>query len=233
MRHLVIACTLVFAALSGCTAVEAPPSAASLGTVVHFITLAQLEQSLPPPPINVVFDIDDTALFTSAGFQWGTRTYGKEIVSAGAGVREADLPTPEARAQYREFWTRMNNELDQFSVKKWIAGELIEMHKRRGDHVFFVTKRIDTGSEKVTALLAEAFGLPDLTPVIFTSRESKVPAFERVHAVLSYGDSDGDIRDSIAAGARPVRVMRARTSVNTEPVHNGAFGEEVLINSEF
>ena len=50
---------------------------------------------------------------------------------------------------------------------------------------------------------------------------------------MSYGDSDGDIRDSIAAGARPMRVMRARTSVNHEPSHNGAFGEEVLINSEF
>jgi acid phosphatase (class B) len=54
-----------------------------------------------------------------------------------------------------------------------------------------------------------------------------------VQAVVSHGDSDGDIRESIEAGARPVRVLRARTSVNAEPVHNGAFGEEVLLNSEF
>jgi acid phosphatase class B len=91
---------------------------------VRVITLFQLEQSLPPHPINVVFDVDDTALFTSAGFQWGTRTYGADIVSAGVSVREEDLPTAEAKRKYREFWWKMNNELDQYSVKKWIAGEL-------------------------------------------------------------------------------------------------------------
>ena len=69
--------------------------------------------------------------------------------------------------------------------------------------------------------------------MIFTSRQSKAAAFKRIKAVVSYGDSDGDIRDSILAGARPIRVLRARTSVNLEPVHNGAFGEEVLLNSEF
>jgi acid phosphatase (class B) len=109
----------------------------------------------------VTFDVDDTTLFTSAGFQWGTRTYGKEIVSAGVS------------------------------------------------------------------------DLPNLDPVIFTNRGSKTPAFKRVQAVVSYGDSDGDIRESFEPGARPVRVLRARTSVNVEPVHNGAFGEEVLLNSEF
>jgi acid phosphatase (class B) len=104
----------------------------------------------------------------------------------------------------------MNNELDQFSVKKWIAVELIRMHKARGDQIFFVTKRINTGSERLTELLSSEFDLPGLSPVIFTNRGSKTPAFRRVQAVLSYGDSDGDIRDSIEAGARPIRVMRAR-----------------------
>jgi hypothetical protein len=127
----------------------------------------------------------------------------------------------------------MNNDLDQYSVKKWIAGELIQMHKARGDQIFFVTKRINTGSERLTELLKKEFYLPNLEPVIFTNRGSKTPAFKRVQAVVSYGDSDGDIRESIEAGARPVRVLRARTSVNLEPVHHGAFGEEVLLNSEF
>ena len=76
-----------------------------------------------------MFDVDDTALFTSPGFQWGTRTYGPAIVSAGVAVREEDLPTPEQRSQYREFWTKMNNGLDEYRVKKWIATELIVLHK--------------------------------------------------------------------------------------------------------
>ena len=218
--------------LTGCATPQKKP-ATTAGTQIRTITLAQLERSLPPPPVHVAFDVDDTTLFTSAGFQWGTRTYGKEIVSAGVSVREEDLPTLEAKQKYREFWTRMNNDLDQYSVKKWIASELIRMHKARGDQIFFVTKRIHTGSERLTELLKNEFDLPDIDPVIFTNRGSKTPAFKRVQAVVSYGDSDGDIRESIEAGARPVRVLRARTSVNVEPVHNGAFGEEVLLNSEF
>lgn len=200
---------------------------------VKWITLHQLERSLAAPPLDVVFDIDDTTLFTSAAFQWGTRHYGKDIVSAGVSVREEDLKTEEDRQKYREFWTKLNNELDQYSVPKWIASELIKLHKARGDRIHFVTKRVFTGSEQLTAQLKQQFNLPDIQPVIFTNRKDKVDSFKQVHAVISYGDSDGDIRDSIAAGARPIRVLRTRTSVNVEPVHNGAFGEEVLVNSEF
>ncbi len=222
----------VAALFTGCQT-AAHSTAVAAGTQVRMITLADLERSLPAHPIHVVFDVDDTALFTSAGFQWGTRTYGKDIVSAGVSVREEDLPTPAAKQSYREFWNKMNNELDQFSVKKWIAGELIELHKKRGDQIYFVTKRIHTEHEALTNYLRETFGLTAMEPVIFTNRGPKTPSFRQIAAEVSYGDSDGDIRDSIEAGARPIRVLRARTSVNVEPVHNGAFGEEVLVNSEF
>ena len=117
---------------------------------VRSITMEELSRSLPEKPINVVFDVDDTVLFTSPGFQWGSRTYGADIVSAGVSVREEDLATDEQRRKYREFWTKMNNELDQFSVKKWIAAELIALHKSRGDHIYFVTKRMYTGTERLT-----------------------------------------------------------------------------------
>lgn len=212
----------------------APAGGQSAGsTEIRWITLDELARSLPKEPINVVFDIDDTALFTSPGFQWGSRTYGPQIVSAGVPVREEDLASDEDRRKYREFWTRMNNELDQFSVKKWIAGELVQLHQSRGDHIYFVTKRIYTGTERLTETLRREFQLPaGSPPVIFTSRLPKTSAFRQVKAQLSYGDSDGDIRDSIQAGARPVRVLRSPGSVNHEPTHNGAFGEDVLRNSE-
>jgi acid phosphatase (class B) len=210
-----------------------PPTTSSVRSDVKWITLHQLEQSLAAGPIDVVFDIDDTMLFTSAAFQWGTRKYGKNIVSAGVSLREEDLKSVEDQQKYREFWAKLNTELDQFSVPKWIAQELIKLHKNRNDRIHFVTKRIVTENEQLTAILKEQFDLTDIQPVIFTNRKAKVDSFKQVHAVVSYGDSDGDIRDSIAAGARPIRVMRARTSVNVEPVHNGAFGEEVLVDSEF
>jgi acid phosphatase (class B) len=199
----------------------------------RMISLEELARSLPEQAITVVFDVDDTALFTSPGFQWGARAYGANIVSAGVSVREEDLPTEEDRRKYREFWTRMNNELDQYSVKKWIASELIALHKSRGDRIYFVTKRIFTGAERLTETLRREFGLPDDSPaVIFTNRQDKTEAFRKIKADLSYGDSDGDIRDSIRAGARAIRVLRSPASVNHEPAHNGAFGEEVLRNSE-
>src|SRR4029450_9326151 len=153
--------------------------------------------------------------------------------SAGGRARRQDLPTEEARRKYREFWTRMNNELDQYSVKKWIADELIKLHQSRGDTICFVTKRIYTGSEKLTDMLKSTFHLPETTTVIFTNRESKASAFRKLGAVISYGDSDGDIRESIQAGARPIRILRSRNSVNHDPTNNGAFGEEILVNSEF
>jgi acid phosphatase (class B) len=225
---------LVFGSLTGCSTAHSHRIAETAGgTKAHFITLSELEKSLPRAPIIAVFDIDDTTLFTSGGFQWGAKHYGNEIVSAGVSVREGDLKTDEDKRKFREFWTKMNNELDEYSVPKWIARELIELHKKRGDKIIFVTKRINTGSEHLTALLKEWFDLPNLEPVIFTQRGPKTPAFLEIHAQISYGDSDGDIRDSIAAGARPIRVMRARTSINHEPTHNGGFGEDVLINSEF
>jgi len=223
-----------FGPLAGCSTQRSQHIAVSAtGTKVHFITLSDLQKSLPPGPIIAVFDIDDTTLFSSAGFQWGAKTFGKEIVSAGVSVREDEMKTDEDKRKFREFWSRMNNDLDEYSVPKWIARELIELHKKRGDKIYFVTKRINTGSEHLTALLKEWFTLPNLEPVIFTQREPKTSAFVKIRAQISYGDSDGDIRDSIAAGARPIRVIRARTSVNHEPTHNGAFGEDVLINSEF
>jgi acid phosphatase class B len=101
---LLLISVTITAALSGCHAPVQQTSATA--TQVRMITLDELARSLPTHPIHVVFDVDDTALFTSAGFQWGTRTYGKDIVSAGVSVREEDLSTPEAKQKYRAFGIR-------------------------------------------------------------------------------------------------------------------------------
>src|SRR4029079_12818929 len=109
-----------------------PRYAAPTGSSIRWITLHDLERSLPATPVDVVFDIDDTALFSSPGFQWGTRTYGKNIVTAGSLSLEDGVPDRDDRRKYREFWVKMNNELDQYSIRKGIASELVGLHKRRG-----------------------------------------------------------------------------------------------------
>jgi acid phosphatase (class B) len=191
-------CSIVFV----CVPVFVLRAADPLG--VHTTTLPELAHGLPPEPVNVVFDVDDTVLFTSPGFQWGSHTYGASIVSAGVSVREEDLPTEEQRQKFREFWTKMNTELDEYSIRKWIAAELIALHKSRGDRILFVTKRIFTGSERLTQILRREFDLaPDSPPVIFTNRQDKMSAFLRIKAQISYGDSDGDIRDFAAVADRP------------------------------
>ena len=57
-----------------------------VGQQARIITLAEVARSLPPKPNTVVFDVDDTVLFSSPGFQWGTKTYGPDTVSAGKGA---------------------------------------------------------------------------------------------------------------------------------------------------
>src|SRR3954454_15719790 len=128
---------LLCATLAGCSTIASRghPDAVA-GTRIHFITLSQLEKSLPRAPIVAVFDIDDTTLFTSGGFQWGAKAFGSNVVSAGVPVREQDLKTEEEKRKFREFWTKMNNELDEYSVPKWIARELIHLHKQRGDKIY-------------------------------------------------------------------------------------------------
>src|SRR6516162_10088050 len=80
MRNIAITAAWLLA--SALASLAADPAA------VRSITLEELARSLPRDPINVVFDVDDTVLFTSPGFQWGSRTYGPDIVSAGVSVRE-------------------------------------------------------------------------------------------------------------------------------------------------
>ena len=209
-----------------------PAPSFSSGSQVRWITLHDLERSLPQAPVSVVFDVDDTLLFSIPGFQWGMKTYGPGILRPGMIIRENDLKSEEDIRKFHAFWTRMNNELDEYSVKKWIAVELIGLHRRRGDRITFVTKRVKTPTEHLTDHLRQSFELPEASQTVFTDLKPKVEAFRQANAQICYGDSDTDIRDAIEAGARPIRVLRAPTSVNLDPVHNGGYGEEVLVNSE-
>lgn len=221
-RFALTVSALLVSCLAPCALAETPRT----------ITLEELARSLPKEPINVVFDVDDTVLFTSPGFQWGSRTYGPQIVSAGVSVREEDLPSDEDRRKYREFWTKMNNELDQYSVKKWIASELIALHKSRGDRIYFVTKRIYTGSEADRSA-AQRIRLARR----LSGRDLHQPPAEDQGVQGHQGA--GELRrlrwrhsrfDPGRSAAHPRPALPA--SVNHEPTHNGGFGEEVLYNSE-
>ncbi len=56
-------------------------------------------------------------------------------------------------------------------------------------------------------------------------KENKIKIF--------YGDTDSDIEAAFEAGIRAIKIMRAVNSTNKPLPHNGSFGEEVLVNSEY
>lgn len=188
---------------------------------VHWVSIEQIEKSLEGvPPMNVGFDVDDTVLFSAPGFYRGEQLYS---------------------ATYRrnpEFWQQMNNGWDQFSIPKQVGRDLIAMHLKRGDNLYFVTARTRTPTESVTALLQKTFDIPrdKMHPTIFSgtnhSENTKTPWLKRLRITLYYGDADSDIQAATSANARAIRVMRASNSTYLPLPANGRFGEEVIINSE-
>lgn len=155
---------LLFALNSSAVALASSPSPLNPGTNVaqlaeqapiHWVSVAQIENSLAGrPPMAVGFDIDDTVLFSSPGF-WR----GKKIFS----------PESEDYLKNPAFWEKMNNGWDEFSIPKEVARQLIDMHVRRGDAIFFVTGRSPTKTETVSKTLADDFHIPatSMNPVIF------------------------------------------------------------------
>ncbi len=187
------------------------------------ITLGELQSSLSHQrPCTVVFDIDDTTLYTGLAFLFA-QGYLEE---RDAGKFRED----------RAFWTLINDSLDaRFSKPKRIAQQLIAFHQARGDTIVFVTSRYpsEPASDKTSLLLQRLFAFPSPPKVLFTAQQPKTGAIRSVHPALSYGDSDGDIANTHEADSsiRAIRIMRSPVSYNLGAVLPGKYGEEILANS--
>lgn len=198
--------------LAGCASAPAP-------TPVHWLTLDQLRSSLATTaPTAVGFDIDDTVLFSSPCFYYGQQKYS---------------PGSEGYLRNPKFWQEINAGCDQYSVPKQAARAVIELHKQRGDTIYFITGRPATQDEQLTAILRRTFGISQMQPVVFTSGPEKTRFIHDRGLTVYYGDADSDITSAQAAGARPVRIMRAANSTYQPLPVNGALGEEVLVNSTY
>ena len=183
---------------------------------IHWVSVAQIENSLTGrPPMAVGFDIDDTVLFSSPGFWRGKKTY-----------------SPDSEE-------KMNNGWDEFSIPKEVARQLIDMHVRRGDSIFFVTGRSQTKTETVSKTLSDNFHIPagNMNPVIFAGdkpgQNTKTQWLQDKNIRMFYGDSDNDITAARDVGIRGIRILRASNSTYKPLPQAGAFGEEVIVNSEY
>ena len=188
-----------------------------------WISLADLKKSLAKQkPATVVFDIDDTALYSTFAFVYAQGAF--------------DGPTAGRTFRDPYFWTLVNDSLDaKWSRPKAIADSLITLHVARGDTVAFVTARNESTppGNKASLLLQKLFRMPYAPQVVYTNQKPKVDAIRALHPRISYGDSDGDIKDSWAADStiRCIRVVRGRYSSNPSPHEPGSQGEEILENS--
>lgn len=191
--------------------------------MAHCVTVDDIKKSLKSdPPMSVGFDIDETVLFTSPVFY-----HVANQLCNGAVLHCMSMS---------EFWESANT-LDSFSLPKHKGVELVRMHIKRGDKVYFITARNGTANEKLTDILRKLFNDPTLPEVIFTgyskTENLKIHPIKENHIVIFYGDSDSDMEAATVAGARPIRILRAPNALEsyTNP-QIGAFNEEVVKDSE-
>ncbi|CDH05079.1 non-specific acid phosphatase/phosphotransferase,class B [Xenorhabdus bovienii str. oregonense] len=204
---------------SGVTTVEL-----SQRQAVHWVSVEQIEKSLQDqPPMAIGFDIDDTVLFSSPGFYRGKLKYS---------------PNDNSYLKNPAFWEKMNNEWDEFSMPKQIGIELVQMHLKRGDNIYFITGRTKTKTETVTKYLQEDLHIPadKMNFVIFAGddpgKNNKISWMKEHKLKLYYGDADADIAAAHELNIRGIRILRASNSSYQPLPKAGRFGEEVVIKSE-
>ncbi|PHM61296.1 acid phosphatase AphA [Xenorhabdus ishibashii] len=207
--------------------VDSGVSAADLSQrhAVHWVSVEQIKRSLQNQPAMAVgFDIDDTVLFSSPGFYRGKLEYS---------------PNGNSYLKNAAFWEKMNNEWDKFSMPKKIGIELVQMHLKRGDDIYFITGRTKTKTEAVTKYLQEYLHIPTdkMNAVIFAGDEpgknNKISWMKDHNLKIYYGDADADIAAARALNIRGIRILRASNSSYQPLPKAGRFGEEVVINSEY
>lgn len=233
ITQAISAVCLLFALNSSAVALASSPSPLNPGTNVarlaeqapiHWVSVAQIENSLAGrPPMAVGFDIDDTVLFPVRA----------------SGAAKNLLARKRRLSEKSCVLGKMNNGWDEFSIPKEVARQLIDMHVRRGDAIFFVTGRSPTKTETVSKTLADNFHIPatNMNPVIFAGdkpgQNTKSQWLQDKNIRIFYGDSDNDITAARDVGARGIRILRASNSTYKPLPQAGAFGEEVIVNSEY
>jgi acid phosphatase (class B) len=216
--------------LAAATLVALSPALAGAAEA-RWLTLAAFQRTLAgAPPMTVVFDIDDTALYSTPAM----------LVAEGAfRVRHPDVARPYDDCR---FFGAVNDSLDaKLSRPKTIATALVTFHAGRGDRIVFLTKRCASvpANDSTAHVLARMFGLRKPPTVRFTNLAPKVEALREEKPAISYGDADSDIEDTQKASAllpgspiRAVRIIRTRFSSNPGAMNPGRFGEDVILDSE-
>ena len=185
------------------------------------VTIAQVESTLPEHPIAVGFDVDETLICSTPIWYYLATNHDGPGGSNKYGISVRN---------HADFWADANR-LDSFSIPKQSARDLLALHRRRGDRICIITSRMRTPGEQLSTTLRSAFDLDGGVEILFTDNKPKSGFIRQLHLDIFYGDSDDDMREAHTAGARPIRFLRSLRCGN-DPVHVGAFGEEILAGSD-
>lgn len=158
----------------------------------------------------VGFDIDDTLLWSEPAFRLARESKAEPFSAA--------------------FWKVLNGSDRLVSRVKRRGLELVRAHQAGGARVVAITKREEAGSgEAVRSFIADTFGIAKKD--VFFEPKGKVERIQAEKVEIFYGDSDGDITDAKAAGARGVRFLRSPHTTYRGDYNAGSFGEEILVGS--
>lgn len=194
------------------------------------VTVEQLVRLLPRHPVVVGFDVDDTLISSTPAFNALEPSYDPKV------VRPKNLGelTNEQKAQYHAFWNELNEHLDDLSTPKRIGQVLLDLHVKRGDDIWIISRRQATvpPSGAVTRRLERLFNVKLAHEVVQTNLTDKTRFICERRIEYYYGDADSDVTAAIAAGATPIRVKRAAGSYAKDRPRDGELGEIVIQGSE-
>lgn len=211
----------------GRTVLTAAGEAVRSVTPGRWVTLAQVEAQLPPAPIAVGFDIDDTLVFPSPAFN---AVLNNNDGPAGGNSYGADM---RAVVGNPKTWQDIHQQFDRFSLPKETGRQLLAMHHKRGDKIYLITARVGVAGESLEQRMRQMFGVAFAGPIVFTALKSKTEAIKARGITVYYGDSDSDIEYAKEAGAQGIRVLRATNAIayDKKPC-NGRLGEDVIVDSD-
>ncbi len=181
------------------------------GTSQIFFATATGEIPTEPGVSRVGFDIDNTLVFSDMAFDE---------------VRK----TTDLEAYTDEWWEAVNRfSNERLCPPKKLATAILREYQRRHVTIYAITARKSFGGETLKQYVSSKFGIPE--DHIFFEPESKTDRLKELKLDVFYGDSDTDIKFSMEAGVKGIRVLRHPYSTYWKHYEPGKYGEIVLQNS--
>lgn len=201
---------------------------------IKWVSIKDIKKELHgKKPTVVGFDIDDTVLLSSPCFY---KLQNEFIRSHHLSKNISNGKLFSLINKDKPFWNKLAV-CDDYSLPKQSAINLIRMHQKRGDQIYFITARhapfkssLEYNLNKIIIHLVGS--RKGLHKVIYSNNKSKTPFIKKHNITIYYGDSDNDIIDARKAGAVGIRFLRSSTSTYKPLPLVGKLGEQVLENSD-